>query len=161
LLVFFFFFPFLQFSWLENQLTYLHHRWPLSPPKPLFFTGNLTLTQTKNPSFSNPKPRQFHSLDMPWFKPRIQLVWTIIIPKNTTKTLLSPCLILSSIMDLCLSFSSGLCLIRIHERGKRISMEKENELCDNNYLLCFNIYRSIIIIILLIFKIYFDTGCKV
>jgi len=54
-----------------------------------------------------------------------------------------------------------LCLIRIYERGKRISMEKENELCDNNYLLCFNIYRSIIIIILLIFKIYFDTGCKV
>lgn len=91
----------------------------ISPPRPLFFTGNLTLTRTNNHSFSNPKPRQFHSLDMPQFKPRIQLVWTIIIPENTTKTLLSPCLIFSSIMDLYLVFSSRFVFNREYIRKDR------------------------------------------
>jgi hypothetical protein len=39
---------------------------------------------------------------------------------------------------------------------REVSMKKENKLCDNGYMICFNIYG-----VLLIFKMYFNEGFKV
>jgi hypothetical protein len=47
-----------------------------------------------------------------------------------------------------------------YEMEEKVSMKRKNKLYGNDYIPCFNLYEDIIVI-LLIFKIYFNLSCKI
>jgi len=47
-----------------------------------------------------------------------------------------------------------------YEIEEKVSMKRKNKFCGNDYIPCFNLYEDIIVI-LLIFKIYFNLSCKI